>query len=118
MGKGTILLVDDDTVSSQILSFILTDEGYVVELAETGGLGVEKVSTKKFDVVLLDYFLPDMRGHDVSVMMKKISPDTKIVLLTGNSSSDDEKIDKEYNRVLLKPVSPELIIKTISEILG
>ncbi len=118
MGKGTILLVDDDTASSQILGFILTDEGYVVELAETGGLGVEKVSTKKFDIVLLDYFLPDMKGHDASIMMKKVSPDTKIVLLTGNSNTEDEKIDKEYYRVLLKPISPELIIKTISEILG
>ena len=118
MGKGTILLVDDDTVSSQILSLILTDEGYVVELAETGKLGVEKVSAKKFDLVLLDFFLPDMKGHDASVMMKKVSQDTKIVLLTGNSNSEDEKIDKEYERVLLKPIHPEVIIKTISEILG
>ena len=118
MGKGTILLIDDDTVSSQILSFILTDEGYVVELAENGKLGVEKVSTKKFDLVLLDFFLPDMKGHDASVMMKKVSPDTKIVLLTGNSNSEDEKNDKEYERVLLKPIHPEVIIKTISEILG
>jgi CheY-like chemotaxis protein len=59
-----------------------------------------------------------MKGHDASIMMKKVSPDTKIVLLTGYSNSGDEKIDKEYERVLLKPIHPEMIIKTISEILG
>ncbi len=118
MGKGSILLVDDDTMSSQILSFILTDEGYDVDLAETGELGVEKVSMKKFDLVLLDFLLPDMKGHDASVIMKKVSPDTKIVLLTGYSKSGDETNEKDYARVLLKPIHPELILKTIAEVLG
>ena len=118
MSKGTILLVDDDEASSQILSFILMDEGYDVDLAATGGAGVEKVSACKYDLVLLDFILPDMKGHDAASKMRRASPGLKIVLLTGYAKNDVGTIENDYERVLLKPVHPELIIKTIAEILG
>ena len=116
--KGTILLVDDDEMSSQILSFILTDEGYEVDLAATGETGVEKVSAKSYDVVFLDFYLPDMKGIDAASKMKKISPNIKIVLLTGYAKSGEDQKENDYERVLLKPVPPEVIIRTIAEILG
>ena len=118
MGKAAILLVDDDEASSQILSLILMDEGYDVDLAATGGAGIEKVSANKYDLVLLDFLLPDMRGHDAASKMKGISPGLRIVLLTGYTKSEGERIENNYERVLLKPVHPELIIRTIAEILG
>jgi CheY-like chemotaxis protein len=118
MEKGTILLVDDDEMSSQILSFILTDEGYNVDVAATGETGLAKVSSKKYDLVFLDFILPDIKGHDAASRMRKVCPDLKIVLLTGFSMNGDEiPVEVRYERILQKPVPPELVIKTIAECL-
>jgi CheY-like chemotaxis protein len=118
MVKGTILLVDDDEMSSQILSFILMDEGYNVDLAATGEAGIAKVSNKEYNLVLLDFLLPDMKGHDAASKMRKVSPNLKIVLLTGFSMKSEVPIEASYERVLQKPVPQELIIKIIAECLG
>ena len=116
MGKASLLLVDDDEMSSQILSYILADEGYNIDLAVTGGAAIEKISTKKYDLIFLDFRLPDMIGHEVSKRMKAISPNIKIVLLTGYPKSGDPE-ESNYERILLKPVSPEEIVKMLVEIL-
>jgi two-component system response regulator HydG len=117
MAKAALLLVDDDEMSSQILGFILADEGYDVDLATTGGAAIEKCAQKRYDLIFLDYVLPDVRGHDVAEKLKQVSPNVKIVLLSG-FSNEGEEIGKLYERVLLKPVPPDVIVKTISEILG
>ncbi|MCX6649662.1 MAG: response regulator [Candidatus Bathyarchaeota archaeon] len=116
MGKASLLLVDDDEMSSQILSYILADEGYDVDLAATGGTAIEKVSAHRYDLVFLDFVLPDMSGHEVAKRMKDIRPGIKILLLTGYTKSGDPE-ESNYERILLKPVSPEEIVKTIVEIL-
>jgi CheY-like chemotaxis protein len=116
MGRASLLLVDDDEMSSQILSYILVDEGYDVDMASTGGAAIEKVSTHRYDLVFLDYVLPDMRGHEVAKTMKAISPGIKIVLLTGYTKNGDPE-EKSYEKIMLKPVPPDDIVKAIAEIL-
>jgi len=116
MGKASLLLVDDDKISSQILSYILVDEGYDVDLAATGEAAIEKVSTHRYDLAFLDFILPDMRGHEVAKRMKAIAPDIKIILLTGYTKSGDA-IENNYEKMLLKPVPPDEIVKAIAEIL-
>lgn len=117
MAKAALLLVDDDEMSSQILGFILADEGYEVDLATTGKAALDKFSEKKHDLIFLDYILPDMKGHEVAERLKKIAPTAKIVLLSGFANEDGEG-SPLYERVLLKPVPPDVIMKTITELLG
>jgi len=117
MGRASLLLVDDDEMSSQILSYILVEEDYDVDLAATGAAAIEKVSTHVYDLVFLDYMLPDMRGHEVAQRLKTIKPDIKIVLLTGYTENGDP-IEKSYEKILLKPVQPDDIVKMITEILS
>jgi len=115
MEKVALLLVDDDEMSSQILGFILADEGFDVDLAATGNAAIRKFSEKKYSLVFLDYILPDMKGDEVAEKLKAISPDAKIVLLSGFANEDDN-VNRLYERILLKPVPPDVIVKTISEI--
>jgi CheY-like chemotaxis protein len=112
----SLLLVDDDEMGSQILSYILIDEGYSVDIATTGGAAVEKTSEHIYDLVFLDYKLPDMTGHDVAQRIKKITPKTKIVLLTGYTKEGDPR-ENLYEKILLKPVPPTDIIRVITEAL-
>ena len=116
MTRAALLLVDDDEMSSQILGFILTDEGYEADTVTTGATAVEKFTEKKYDLVLLDYILPDMKGLEVAKMLKSIKPEARIILLTGYMNID-EAGNNLYDRVLLKPVPPDIIMRTIAEVL-
>jgi CheY-like chemotaxis protein len=116
MARASLLLVDDDEMSSQILSYILVDEGYEVDMAATGTAAIEKVSTHRYDLVFLDYVLPDMHGHEVAKRLKAISSSIKIVLLTGYTKNGDPE-ENRYEKIMLKPVPPEDIVKAITEIL-
>lgn len=117
MAKAALLLVDDDEMSSQILVYILSDEGYEADMAPTGAKAVEKFAAKHYDLVLLDYMLPDMMGHEVARRIKAMSPEARIILLSGYTKNGDGA-DNLYKRVLLKPVPPDIIMSTISEVLG
>jgi CheY-like chemotaxis protein len=116
MTRAALLLVDDDEMSSQILGYILTDEGYEADTVTTGATAVEKFTEKKYDLVLLDYILPDMKGLEVAKMLKSIKPEARIILLTGYMNND-EAGHNLYDRVLLKPIPPDIIIRTIAEVL-
>ncbi len=117
MARGSLLLVDDDEISSQILGYILVDEDYTVDAAATGGAALDKVKTNNYDLVLLDFMLPDMHGHEVAKRMRELKPDIKIILLTGYTQNEDTP-ENLFEEILLKPVPPDIIVETIKDILG
>ena len=116
MAVATLLLVDDDEMSSQILSYILVEEGYEVDMATTGASAIEKSAKKVYDLVLLDYILPDLKGQEVARRMKTQRPEMKIILLTGYTN-EGNPTDPNYVRVMLKPVPPDVIVRTIADLL-
>lgn len=117
MAKGSLLLVDDDEISSQILGYILVDEDYKVDAAATGGAALDKVKNNSYDLVFLDFMLPDMRGYEVAKKMKELKPDIKIILLTGYTNNEDTPEDL-FKKILLKPAPPDVIMNMVKDILG
>ncbi|MDP2900754.1 MAG: response regulator [Candidatus Bathyarchaeota archaeon] len=117
MSQALVLLVDDDETSTQVLKMILEDEGFEVDVAATGGEAVEKVLTKSYQVILLDYVLPDMRGRDVAVKIGESGQHPKIILLTGYNKADENLGEKSYDLIMLKPAPPAEIVKAIREAL-
>lgn len=77
------LVIDDDTVTLDLLSFQLKDEGFDTKTAVSGVKGLEHIKTDEFDVILTDLNLPDINGIDLIKQTKLISPDTEIIIITG-----------------------------------
>lgn len=67
----TLLISDDDKDMVQLLRFILSDEGYEIDVAYSGADTIKKLNTGLYPLVLLDYDLQDMNGFDVINHMKK-----------------------------------------------
>ena len=63
--KAKILVVDDDEKLSSMIKEYLESLGYLVETAETGISGIEKVVNGKFDAVILDVMLPEMPSINI-----------------------------------------------------
>lgn len=86
-----VLIVEDDAALSLSVSDTVESWGYWTESAETGELALKKIENESFDLVLLDIFLPDCKGHEIISQIKKKQPDVGVITMTGYNSRDLEK---------------------------
>ena len=83
-----VLIVDDEANMLDVLSDVLSDEGYSVDVAGNGTDAIAKVSSGDFHVAILDLRLPDMSGLDILREIRSKSPQTVIIMITAYSSVD------------------------------
>ena len=103
------LVIDDDKLALDLLTFYLTSEGFQVETAENGTDGLELARANEYDIILTDLNLPDINGIEMVRKSKEISPATEIIVVTGEYSVEKAL---EATRVgafdyIVKPVDPE-----------
>ena len=85
-----ILLVDDNEMILRVLmdSVVLYCEGCHVLLASDAKSALEEVRRQPFDLILTDYWMPGMNGLELARAVREISPDTRIVVMTGLPSRE------------------------------
>ena len=86
--KHKVLLVDDEPNMLDIISDILSDEGYQVDVASSGTEAISKISSGNFHIAILDLKLPDMSGLDILREIKAQTPHTATIMITAYSSVD------------------------------
>lgn len=89
MGK-TVLIVEDEQSIVDILSYILTKEGYDTLEALDGPTGLQLALEQNPDLVLLDLMLPGMSGFEVCERIRAAGSTTPIVMLTAREEEDDK----------------------------
>ncbi len=83
MGGKRILVVDDEPSVGMLVTHVLRDAGFTVELAKTGADGVAKLGANAYDAAFIDLMMPDMGGEEVVRAAKRSQPGLKIVLMTA-----------------------------------
>ncbi len=114
-----ILVVDDDEDIRWLFSFILSKAGYNVESVCDSKGALEQIGEKKYDIVILDYILPEMKGSQLAVKILEKRSDVKIIFITGYPDFNDElKKNPQLlsQTVLYKPITGEVLLKTIKMI--
>lgn len=81
--KSSVLVVDDEEVMRDVISSLLQEAGYGVELAGTGEEGLDKFQQKPFDLVLLDVSMPGMGGLRTLEEILKVDSEAVIVMVTA-----------------------------------
>lgn len=94
-----IAIVEDDPAIAQMYRMKFETEGYEVETAENGKLGLELAEDMKPDVILLDLMMPEMGGDE---MLKKLretdwGKETKVIILTNMGEQEAPPIIKELD---------------------
>jgi two-component system response regulator PilR (NtrC family) len=84
--KTTIHVIDDEPIIHEVLSELLTSEGYEVEISSSGEEALDKYSTRSFGLVLLDLLMPGMDGIEVLKSIRKIEPQAVIIIITAYAS--------------------------------
>ena len=82
-----VLLVDDDEGNRLSLSFMLEDEGYVVDVAASCAEGRAALDTGAYDVVILDHNLGDGLGTSLLPIVRAAMPAARIAMLSGEQVS-------------------------------
>jgi DNA-binding response OmpR family regulator len=114
-----ILVVEDDELTASMLKTILSKQNYAVEVAVDGQSGRELVEAFDYDLVLIDYVLPQLDGVSLCRQLRSLGYQMPIVLLTGRNSSHDKAIglDAGADDYIVKPFEPEELVARIRALL-
>ncbi|MDR1070416.1 MAG: response regulator [Gracilibacteraceae bacterium] len=114
--KAIILTVDDDPI---ILNAIMTtlSQDYIVRPFTSGETALKFLAKNSADLILLDYYMPNMTGFDVlrSLQADQRLREIPVIFLTGSVDSDDEVESLEMGAMdyLLKPIKPKSLLTRV-----
>jgi DNA-binding response OmpR family regulator len=94
-----IAIIEDDQAISQMYRIKFEAEGYQVDTAENGKLGLEMVEQMKPDIILLDLMMPEMNGDEMLQKLRATDwgKDIKVIILTNMGEQEAPDIIKELN---------------------
>ena len=112
--SSKILVVDDEKIIRESLSYILKKEGYEVEEAENGKVAYNILRERSFDLVITDLEMPEMKGIELLEQIRKLNVQTSTVVITAYGSLETaiSALRNGASDYILKPIEfDELLIK-------
>ncbi len=109
-----ILLVEDEARLARLISRVLVEEGYAAETAGDGRSGLSRALAENFDLLILDWMLPDRSGVQVVRSLRTAEIGVPVLLLTARDQIEDrvEGLDAGADDYLPKPFAfPELLAR-------
>lgn len=118
--RKTILLVDDAAVQLRAMKNILSDK-YNVEMATSGKMALEILEKRRFDLILLDYNMPEQDGKETfeQIRSQELGADVPVVFVTGVNEKNRimEVLKMNPAGYLIKPVQREDLLKITHQLL-
>ncbi len=121
--SAKIAIIEDDLAISQMYRIKFEAEGYKVETAENGKLGLELTEKMQPDITLLDLMMPEMNGHEMLVLLRKTDwgKNIKVVILTnmGEQEIPEEVKALGVEAVVLKAdMTPRQVAELVKQIIA
>jgi|HubBroStandDraft_2_1064218.scaffolds.fasta_scaffold155775_1 CheY-like chemotaxis protein len=120
--RPLVLVVDDETVITDTMTLILNRQGYSAVAAYDGESAIQSALLNPPQLVISDVMMPSMNGIEVGVTIRRIFPDCKVILMSGQSASSDliaAALSAGNHFVFLqKPVHPHVLLQHVAECLG
>jgi two-component system phosphate regulon response regulator PhoB len=113
----TVLVVQNDLPTQELLTEMLESDGYAVELAATAAAGLARLGTTRVDLVVSDFTLPDMSGLELCVHVRSRTRTNRVpvVLLSGWSDQSHEVAGYAAgaDAYVLKPFDVEALLSVV-----
>jgi DNA-binding response OmpR family regulator len=120
--RAEILVIDDDAELCELLAELLGQEGYAVESAGDGRVGLMRAQSKGFAVVVLDIMLPSLSGFEVLTRLRQGSveqnAEVPVIMLTAKGEDVDRIVGLEMGAddYLPKPFNPRELVARVRAI--
>ncbi|MBP0113931.1 MULTISPECIES: response regulator [Bradyrhizobium] len=121
-----ILVVDDDPMVGATIEVLLQRQGFDVTLTDGGETGLAALESQTFDAMLVDIFMPHMRGFESIRIFHERAPTTPLIAMSGYAFASSALPSPDFLRMALelgatrclrKPFTPEALLTTIQECL-
>jgi CheY-like chemotaxis protein len=116
VGQSLILIVDDEANFREIFGAKLSADGYRIETAENGQIGIEKAKALKPDLILMDVNMPVMDGISAVLQLRE-NPETKDVRVAFLTSLGDPRMDmQELNKKFSQDIGAKGYLKKTDDL--
>jgi signal transduction histidine kinase/CheY-like chemotaxis protein/PAS domain-containing protein len=118
----SVLLVDDDSTSRELIQRVLEEAGARVSSVENGFLALEQVGWRRFDVIVSDIGMPGMDGFELIRRIRQLSADnggaTPALALTAFARTEDRDraLASGYGLHLSKPLDPGALLRAVRQL--
>ena len=114
MHKKRILIVEDEESISSLEKNLLEKEGFRVEIARDGAEGLERIKNNRYDAIISDFEMPNMKGDQLYQNVMGLSQEQakRIIFVSGNIN---KFIESTGNRFLPKPFSTKALVKLVKD---
>ena len=112
----TVLCVDDEKIGLRVRRIMLESRGYTVLTASNGSEGLKVFEENHVDLVVLDYFMPELNGGKVASEMRRRRPGVPIVFLSAYFSLPPEALELA-DAFITKGDPPDVLIEKIHNLL-
>lgn len=117
--KGSILIVDDEQIVRATYCYAFERAGYKVFHAESGKNVPSILLSENIGTVLLDVFMPGADGLETLMAIKKLTPETAVIVMSGGSSRVDYlnvALKLGADAVVRKPVAPSVLLENLENL--
>jgi len=117
--SGTILTIDDDFVSLDLMQDLLTMSGYRVFTASEGQEGMDLFEHHRPDLVISDIQMPNVDGHELLRKVRAVDDTVPVILVTGHGDLDNALLALRRGAYdfLLKPINADILMNTVRKAL-
>src|SRR5437899_8475845 len=117
--RESILVVDDEAGVRSSLAGILGDEGYAVETLESGEAALTALENRRYDLLLLDVWLPGMDGLEVLSRVRALDPEVPVIVISGHGNIETavKAVRMGAQDFVEKPLSLEKTLLAIRNVL-
>jgi CheY-like chemotaxis protein len=118
--ERNILIAEDVDINLKYLDKVLDFRNITRFHAKNGKAAVEIIKTVKIDLVLMDILMPVMDGYEASTIIKTMFPSVPIIAQTAiyyNHNNKDSNLLDLFNDYIVKPISPNSLIKVLDRFL-
>ncbi len=112
--RKMLLCIDDSQAVLEYERRILERSGYIVVTESSARRGLRLATIFGFDAVLLDYQMPEMNGHELASEIRRLRPDTPVVMFSGGEIPEETR--QLVDAVVPKADSPSQLLPTITRL--
>ncbi len=115
--RGSVLIIDDDTITLETFRDLLAIKGFSVLTANGGGKAIEIFNESRPDLVVTDIHMPQINGLEVLATIRKIDGTVPVVVVTGHGDLENAvlALRRGAHDFLLKPVNTEILLNTVQK---
>jgi EAL domain-containing protein (putative c-di-GMP-specific phosphodiesterase class I) len=115
VGRGSILVVDDDVNVARSVRRVLESQGFDVVAVQDGQAAIDLLTQQRFDVVLTDIHMPQMTGVDLLSIVRAYDLDVPVLLMTGAPRLETaiEAVSLGALQYLVKPIANDALLRAV-----